>query len=184
MAQITDLMAVVERGDAAAVDQFLPLVYGELRKLAAARLAVEDPGVTLQATALVHEVYLRLVGGSDPVQFNGRGHFLAVAAEAMRRILVDAARKRRSLKRGGDRQRFDLSQQEPIALPVDDDLLDLHDALTKLQSIDSEASEVAKLRVFAGMTVEEVAAHLEISPRTVKRNWSFALAWLGRELDA
>jgi RNA polymerase sigma factor (TIGR02999 family) len=182
MSEVTQVLSAIERGDSAAAQQLLPLVYEELRKLAASRLARENPGITLQATALVHEAYMRLVGGDETRHFHGRGHFLAAAAEAMRRVLVDAARRRRSLRRGGDRQRLDLLDGDLAALPVDDELLDLDEALTRLQTLDAQAAEVVKLRVFAGMTVEETAAQLEISPRTAKRAWAYARAWLGREL--
>jgi RNA polymerase sigma factor (TIGR02999 family) len=150
--------------------------------LAAARLAQEKPGQTLQATALVHDAFLRLVDVKRVQSWESRGHFFAAAAEAMRRILIDRARQKRSERRGGDRQRCELSDDDRIALPVSDDLLDLDDALTRLAAVDSAAAELVKLRVFAGLTVEEAAALQGISARTAKRNWAYARAWLGRAL--
>ena len=181
MNDVTRILCAVEQGDPAAAEQLLPLVYDELRMLAAQRLAREKPGQTLQPTALVHEAYLRLVGSHDP-GWNGRGHFFAAAAEAMRRILVEAARRKGSRRRGGERRRCELLDGDLVTCPVSDELLDLDEALSKLGSADAQAAEVVKLRVFAGMTVEEVAEHLGISPRTAKRSWAYARAWLGREL--
>src|SRR5262249_13427317 len=161
-------------------ERLLPLVYDELRKLAAHRLAQEKPGQTLQATALVHEAYVWLVGKDDP-GWDSRGHFFAAAAEAMRRILVDAARKKHSERRGGRRQRCELLDGDLAVEPAGDDMLELDEALSKLGRIDARAAEIVKLRVFAGMTIEEVAQHLTISPRTAKRSWAYARAWLMRE---
>jgi RNA polymerase sigma factor (TIGR02999 family) len=182
MSEVTNLLAAVERGDPRAAGELLPLVYDELRRLAAARMAEEKPGQTLQATALVHEAYVRLVGGTAAPQWDGRGHFFAAAAEAMRRILVDAARRKRALRRGGSGQRFDLREGDLVAVPVDDDLLDLDEALSELAATDPRAAELVKLRVFAGATVEEAAEYLGVSPRTAKRTWTYARAWLGRRL--
>ena len=193
MNEVTRILSAIEQGDAHAAEQLLPLVYDELRKLAAARLAHEKPGQTLQATALVHEAYLRLVPissqslspeGRGASRWNSRGHFFAAAAEAMRRILVDQARKKRGQNRGGARRRCELLDDAAVALPVNEQLIDLDDALAKLHAADPQAAELVKLRVFAGMTVEEIAEVQGISPRTVKRNWAYARAWLGRELAA
>jgi RNA polymerase sigma factor (TIGR02999 family) len=154
-------------------------VYAELRKLAAARMAVEAPGQTLQATALVHEAYVRLVGGTEPQQWNGRSHFFAAAAEAMRRILVDRARRRHRPKHGGDRDRIDLDE---LTLPADDnradELLALDEALTSLAREEPAKAELVKLRYYAGLTLDEAAACLGISPATAKRHWAVARAWL------
>lgn len=182
MSDVTQIMQQIESGDPAAARELLPVVYGELRRLAAVRMAQEAPGMTLQPTALVHEAYLRLVGGEQPRQWDGRGHFFAAAAEAMRRILVEEARAKQTLKRGGDRLQHSLLEGDVSALPINDELLDLNDALDRLEQVDAEAAEVVKLRVFAGMTVEEAAADLEVSPRTVKRNWAWARAWLARSM--
>jgi RNA polymerase sigma factor (TIGR02999 family) len=182
MTDVTSILSAVEQGDPHAAAQLLPLVYDELRKLAARRLVREKPGQTLEATALVHEAYLRLVGADAAVHWNGRGHFFAAAAEAMRRILIDAARGKRSLRQGAARPRRELSDDDLLAIPVSDELLDLDAALAKLAVADPQAAELVKLRVFAGMTVEDIAHLQGISPRTVKRNWAYARAWLGRAL--
>jgi RNA polymerase sigma factor (TIGR02999 family) len=186
-ADITRILEAAARGDAQVAGQLLPLVYEELRKLAAQRLAQENPGHTLQATALVHEAYLRLVGVPDPQRWNGRGHFFAAAAEAMRRILVEQARSKRRLKRGGvGRVRVDLEDALTAAAPeaVDAaDLLALDDALTRLESHDPVAANVAKLRCFAGLTMPLAAEALDLSLRTAERNWTYARTWLHRELS-
>jgi RNA polymerase sigma factor (TIGR02999 family) len=184
MSDMTRILNHIQHGDPNAAAQLLPLVYEELRKLAVRRLAGEKPGQTLQATALVHEAYLRLVDVDDQQCFKSRGHFFAAAAEAMRRILVDAARRRRSQRRGGDRCRCDFLEADAGELPISDSLVDLDEALSKLGAADSKAAEVVTLRVFAGMTVEEIAGLQGVSPRTVKRTWAYARAWLGRELAA
>jgi RNA polymerase sigma factor (TIGR02999 family) len=184
MSDATRILNNIQHGDPDAAAELLPLVYNELRKLAARRLASEKPGQTLQATALVHEAYLRLVGQAGEKDWNGRGHFFAAAAEAMRRILVEAARRGRSQRRGGGRSRLDLLEAEVAELPITDSLVDLDDALSKLGAADPKAAEVVTLRVFAGMTVEEIAALQGVSPRTIKRTWAYARAWLGRELAA
>ena len=184
MNEVTRILCAIEQGDPKAAEGLLPLVYDALRKLAAARLADEMPGQTLQPTALVHEAYLRLVGDGRSREWNSRGHFFAAAAEAMRRILVEAARSKGSRRRGGERRRCELLDGDLVTCPVSDELLDLDEAISKLRSADAQAAEVVKLRVFAGMTVEEVAVYLGISPRTAKRSWAYARAWLGRELAA
>jgi RNA polymerase sigma factor (TIGR02999 family) len=181
MDDVTQILSAIERGDPMAASQLLPLVYEELRRLATERLAQEKPGQTLQATALVHEAFLRLVGNQDP-GWNSRGHFVAAAAEAMRRILIENARRKRSDRRGGGRERFELLEGDCVGAPVSDDLLDLDAALAKLAVVDAQAAELVKLRVFGGMTIAEVAEHLAMSPRSAKRSWAYARAWLGREL--
>jgi RNA polymerase sigma factor (TIGR02999 family) len=182
MTDVTRLLSAIEQGDPRAAGQLLPLVYEELRRLAAQRLAQEKPGQTLQATALVHEAYLRLVDVEKAQQWNGRGHFFAAAAEAMHRILIDQARRKCGQRRGGTRRRRDLLDEHLIEAPLNEELLDLDEALSKLAAADPQAAELVKLRVFAGMSVEEVAQLQGTSPRTVKRNWAYARAWLGREL--
>jgi RNA polymerase sigma factor (TIGR02999 family) len=184
MSEVTRILSAIEQGDPHAAEQLLPLVYDELRKLAAARLAHEKPGQTLQATALVHEAYLRLVEADQARHWNSRSHFFVAAAEAMRRILIDQARRKRSQRRGGTRGRCELRDDDRVETPLDDELLDLDEALSKLAAADPPAAELVKLRVFAGMTVEEVAEVQGVSARTVKRNWTYARAWLGRQLSA
>jgi RNA polymerase sigma factor (TIGR02999 family) len=184
MSDVTRIMSAIEAGDPHAAEQLLPLVYEELRKLAAQRLAQEKPGQTLQATALVHEAYLRLVGVDQAQRWNSRGHFFAAAAEAMRRILVDSARRKQSRRRGGAHGRCELRDDDRVEMPLDAELIDLDQALIKLGSADPQAAELVKLRVFAGMTIEEVGELQGISARTVKRTWAYARAWLGRELAA
>jgi RNA polymerase sigma factor (TIGR02999 family) len=184
MSEVTHLLSAIEGGDPHAAAQLLPLVYDELRKLAAHKLAQERPGQTLQATALVHEAYLRLVGGDADAHWNGRGHFITAAAEAMRRILVDNARRKMTGKRGGRRRRLDLSQAEPLAQADPDALLDLDELLTRLAGEDPEAAAVAKLRIFAGLSVEEAARALSTSRATAYRQWTYARAWLHARLGA
>jgi len=184
MSKVTHILTAIEQGDPRAAEQLLPLVYDELRKLAGQKMAQEKPGQTLQATALVHEAYLRLVDVDKPQRWNSRGHFFAAAAEAMRRILVEQARRKRSQRRGGRRRSSEFLDADLIELSPDQELLDLDDVLAKFAAIDPQAAELVKLRVFAGMTVEEIADLQGISPRTVKRNWAYARAWLGRELAA
>jgi RNA polymerase sigma factor (TIGR02999 family) len=187
MNEVTRILSAVERGDSRAAEQLLPLVYEELRKLAAQKLAREAPGQTLQATALVHEAYVRLVArgdasaGREP-QWHGRGHFFAAAAEAMRRILVDRARHKRTRKAGGGRRRVEL---DDIALPVGDagdDLLALHDALERLEQKDRRKAALVKLRFFAGLTNEQAAAALGISASTADNDWAYARCWLRVEM--
>jgi len=178
MSDVTRILSAIEQGDPQAAEQLLPLVYGELRRLAAQKLAKEKPGQTLQATALVHEAYLRLLDGEHAQNWNSRGHFFSAAAEAMRRILIDNARRKRRPKHGGHQQQIPL---DAIALPVEDrfhDLLALDEALNGLASQEPLKAELVKLRYFAGLSVEEAAACLGISPITAKRYWAVARAWL------
>jgi RNA polymerase sigma factor (TIGR02999 family) len=184
MSEVTRILSAIEDGNPHAAEQLLPLVYAELRRLAAQKLAVEKPGQTLEPTALVHEAYLRLVDVEKAQHWNSRGHFFAAAAEAMRRILVEHARRKRSQRQGGTRCRRQLSDEDLVEIPLTEELVDLDDALSKLGSVDPRAAELVTLRIFAGMTIEEVAAVQGISPRTVKRNWAYARAWLGRQLAA
>ena len=176
MSDVTQILSSLERGDLKAADQLLPLVYEELRRLAARKLANESPGHTLQATALVHEAYLRLVGGDPGQQFDGRGHFFAAAAEAMRRILVDRARRKARQKRGGGLRRVDLA--DTPAPDPDDDLLALDDALDRLAAEDPVAAKVLELRQFAGLGHEEIAAVLGITVYLARQKWTYARAWL------
>ena len=183
MHQVTRILSAIQQGDAAAAERLLPLVYDELRKLAAQKLRHEKPGQTLQATALVHDAYLRLVDVDQPQQWNGRGHFFAAAAEAMRRILVENARRRRNLKAGGDRQRVELEQVE-VTVPggANLDLLALNEALEKLRLKDSRQADLVNLRFFAGLTNDEAAAALGISPSTADSDWAYARCWLRLEM--
>jgi RNA polymerase sigma factor (TIGR02999 family) len=179
MGDVTRILADIERGDRHAAGQLLPLVYDELRKLAAARLAHEAPGQSLQATALVHEAYLRLVGSDPEKPFDGRGHFFAAAAEAMRRILIDRARDRRRLKRGGGgRRRVRIDLDALLVEPPGEELLALDEALTALAREDPGAAELVKLRAFAGLTLGQAAEVLGIGRRTADRDWAYARAWL------
>ena len=178
MSDVTRILSAVEQGDPNAAAQLLPLVYEELRKLAAQKLAQEAPGQTLQATALVHEAYLRLVGPDAGNSWNSRGHFFAAAAEAMRRILVENMRQKRSLKRGGGLGRIDLDQVDVPMPESDDDLLVIDEALTRLATEKPAIAELVKLRFFAGLSTEEAAAALGMSPATAYRQWAFAQAWL------
>jgi RNA polymerase sigma factor (TIGR02999 family) len=177
------MLAEIEQGDPRAAEQLLPLVYEELRKLATAWLGREKPSQTLQATALVHEAYLRLVNGEKSDQWNDRGHFFAAAAEAMRRILIENARRKKSLKGGGGRARQDLDGLQ-LAMPeVREDVLALDEALGRLAGINRAAADLVQLRYFAGLTLEEAAAALDISPRTAGRLWAFARTWLLIEIQ-
>jgi RNA polymerase sigma factor (TIGR02999 family) len=182
MKEVTRILSAIDRGEADAAEQLLPLVYGELRRLADQRLAQEKPGQTLQATALVHEAYVRLVDVDQAQHWNSRGHFFAAAAEAMRRILVENARRKKALRRGGDRQRLDLDLAEPAAPQLSDDLLALDEALAKLTAKDRGRAEVVKLRYFAGLTMEQTAETLGISLATANRWWNYARAWLHQEI--
>ncbi len=182
MTDVTRILSAIEAGDSDASEQLLPLVYEELRKLAAARMAREAPGQTLQATALVHEAYLRLVGDDKTQHWNSRGHFFGAAAEAMRRILIEAARRKKQPQRGGNRRRVPLDEAWWITDVPFDELLDLDEALTRLETTDSGAAELIKLRYFAGLTVQEAAQTLGISQRTAERHWTYARTWLHREL--
>ena len=182
MTEITQILSELERGQPHAAAELLPLVYDELRRLAAWHLANERPGQTLQATALVHEAYLRLTGKED-LQWNGRRHFFGAAAEAMRRILVENARRKKRLKHGGNLERVEIENLEiPSPMP-DDELLALDEALDRLVAVDSRAAELVKLCFFVGLTQEQAAKHLEISISTVERTWAFARAWLFREIQ-
>jgi RNA polymerase sigma factor (TIGR02999 family) len=180
MNEVTRVLGAIEQGEPHAAEQLLPLVYDELRKLATARLAQEKPGQTLQATALVHEAYLRLVGPSD---WGNRGHFFGAAAEAMRRILVERARHKKSLKAGGNRRRQDLGAIEPAAPEPDIDLLALNEALLKLEIQDKRKAELVKLRFFAGMTNAEAAQALGISTSTADNDWAYSRCWLRVAMD-
>ncbi|MBO0699607.1 MAG: sigma-70 family RNA polymerase sigma factor [Zavarzinella sp.] len=178
MSDVTRLLDAAAAGEPNAAAELLPLIYDELRKLAAHRLAQERPGQTLNATALVHEAYVRLVGGDPAQEWDSRGHFFAAAAEAMRRILLNRARDKNRLKRGGDRRRVDLDQVE-IALDVDDgQLVALDDALTELAAEDPDAARLVNLRFFAGLTLRDAAALQGLSSRTAERQWAYARAWL------
>jgi RNA polymerase sigma factor (TIGR02999 family) len=181
MSQVTQLLNAIDADDPQAATQLLPLVYEELRKLAAAKMAQEQPGQTLQPTALVHEAWLRLVGSED-VRFSGRGHFFAAAAQAMQRILIDRARQRQSLKRGAGARRVELDELEMAVQADDETLLAVTEALEKLAGEDPDSAQFIKLRFFAGLTNEEAAQALGIAERTARRHWAFARAWLYREL--
>jgi RNA polymerase sigma factor (TIGR02999 family) len=183
MSEIIQVLTTVEAGDPKAAADLLPLVYDELRKLAAARLAHEPAGHTLQPTALVHEAYLRLVGDGRPRDWNGRGHFFAAAAEAMRRILVNRARDKHRLKRGGGGRRLDLDGLTDPATAPAADLLELDDALGRLAGTNPRAAELVRLKFFAGLTLREAASALELPPRSADRLWAFARAWLIDALD-
>jgi RNA polymerase sigma factor (TIGR02999 family) len=180
MTDVTHIMSRIELGDPHAAEQLLPLVYDELRKMAAAKLAHEKPGQTLQATALVHDVYLRLVGPDDcePQRWQSRGHFFAAAAEAMRRILVEQARHKGRIRHGGARKRVDLDSACAVVEPPSMDLLALDEALTKLATNQPVKADLVKLRFFAGLTMPEAAAALGISLATAERHWTFARSWL------
>ena len=178
MSDVTQILSKIEQGDLCAAEQLLPLVYDELRKLATAKLAQERPGQTLQATALVHEAYVRLVGAADCKVWEGRRHFFAAAAEAMRRILVEQARRKQGPKAGGLLARLDLSDNFPAKTENGVDLLTISDALTEFQLVDARAAEVVKLRFFTGATRQEVAELLGVSVATVDNDWAYAKAWL------
>lgn len=182
MADVTQILSLIEQGDAHAAAQLLPLVYDELRKLAAQRLALEQPGQTLQATALVHEAFLRLVDTKVAQDWNSRGHFFAAAAEAMRRILVESARRKRSVKHGGGLKRQDLDAIQLAGPELDADLLALDEALDQLAARDPVKANLVKLRHFAGLTIEESALALGISMTTANRYWAYARAWLHQAL--
>src|SRR2546428_12141000 len=181
VSDVTQILERVEKGDGQAAEELLPLVYEELRKLAAARMANEAPGNTLQPTALVHEAWLRLVGNDNP-KFAGRAHFFAAAAEAMRRILIDRARRKGALRHGGGQVRVDIQQLDVASTDADDQLLAVNDALDKLAAQDPIEGQLVKLRYFAGLSVEEAAVLLDISPRTAKNYWAHARTWLYHEI--
>jgi RNA polymerase sigma factor (TIGR02999 family) len=178
MSDVTQILIQIDKGDSAAPEQLLPLVYDELRRLAAAKLAGEKPGQTLQATALVHEAYLRLVSGAEPQDWNGRGHFFGAAAEAMRRILVERARRRRAEKHGGGMDRVELADGDLLARHDPEQILVLSDAIDLLAAEDSQAAELVKLRVFADFSVDEAGQMLGLSRASAYRSWTFARAWL------
>jgi RNA polymerase sigma factor (TIGR02999 family) len=182
MSDVTRMLGALEKGDPKAADELLPLVYDELRRLAADKLGRENPGQTLQATALVHEAYLRLVDADQVRQWHGRTHFFAVAAEAMRRILVDHARQKKSRKRGGGRARAELHEDGVAAPEESDEILAVDEALACLAAADPQAAELVKLRYFAGMSMDETAKALNISPRSADRLWAYARAWLQRAI--
>jgi|SRR5579884_969839 len=183
MNEVTRILSGIEQGDLHAAEQLLPLIYDELRKLAAQKLTQEKPGQTLEATALVHEAYLRLVDTAKAQHWNSRGHFFAAAAEAMRRILVENVRRKESLKRGGGRVRKSLDEENLVVAEEPDELLALDEALEQLTVSDPQAAEVVKLRYFAGLTVPQTAEVLGVSPRTVDSLWAFARAWLLRKIE-
>jgi len=183
MSNVTRILNAIEHGDEKASEKLLPLVYDELRRLAAQKMSHERPGQTLQATALVHEAYIRLVGDEEPI-WESRRHFFAAAAEAMRRILIDNARRKKSLKAGGNHKKVDLNN---VVVGIEssrysDDLIALDDALTKLSQKNKVKADLVKLRYFAGLTIDQTAEFLGISPATAKRHWAYARAWLIREI--
>jgi RNA polymerase sigma factor (TIGR02999 family) len=182
MSEVTQLLDAIRQGDPQASAELLPLVYGELRKLAARKLAQEKPGQTLQSTALVHEAYLRLVDGSSDGNWDDRGHFFAAAAEAMRRILVDRAREKATVKRGGKLRRINFDHLETASDERMDELLEVNDALTELEQHDPQAAQLVKLRYFVGLSHQEAAAALGISRRAADRLWLLARAWLYRRI--
>jgi RNA polymerase sigma factor (TIGR02999 family) len=184
MTDVTRILSAIEQGDPHAAEQLLPLVYEELRKLAAGKLAREAPGQTLQATALVHEAYLRLVDVEKAQHWDSRGHFFAAAAEAMRRVLIDNARRRHSQRRGGAAERRSLEGLEAAVPASDDELLAVDEALERLQKVGPPKAELVKLRYFGGLTIPEAAQALGISITTANRYWAYARAWLHEELAA
>ena len=184
MSDVARLLSAIEQADSHAAEQLRPLVYDELRTLAAQRLAQEKPGQTLQATALVHEAYLRLVGGEQTQDWNGRRHFFAAAAEAMRRILIDRARHKQTRKAGGGRRRLDLDDIEPALEEENGDrLLALDEALRQLEAEDPRKAELVKLRFFAGLTAEQAAEALGVSTSTAEKDWAYARSWLRVAID-
>jgi RNA polymerase sigma factor (TIGR02999 family) len=183
MSDITQILGAIEASDPHAAAELLPIVYEELRKLAAQKLSHEKPGQTLQATALVHEAYARLVGGEPDAQWNSRGHFFAAAAEAMRRILVESARRKNREQHGGGRRRLELDHLDVASDQLDDQLLDLNDAIDRLAAVNARAAELVKLRYFAGLTGREAAAVLNVSPRKADQIWAYARSWLLDALD-
>jgi RNA polymerase sigma factor (TIGR02999 family) len=182
MSDVTRILDAIGNGDPKASDELLPMVYEELRRLASHKMANEAPGQTLQPTALVHEAWLRLTGGEN-VKWDGRAHFFGAAAEAMRRILIDNARRKQALRHGGGQRRLDIEDVEIAALPDDDQLLAINDALERLAAHDSRKAELVKLRYFAGLTINEAAELLKISEPTAKRDWKYARAWLYNEIN-
>jgi RNA polymerase sigma factor (TIGR02999 family) len=183
MNQATHILSAIEQGDPSAAEQLLPLVYAELRRLAAARLAGDKPGPTLEATGLVHEAYLRLVDTKQAQHWNSRGHFFAAAAEAMRRILVERARHKGRIRHGGGLRRMDLLDAEAAAPTDDEQVLLLDEALARLTVARPQAAQLVNLRYFGGLTLEEIAPILALSPRSTRRLWAFARAWLRRDME-
>jgi RNA polymerase sigma factor (TIGR02999 family) len=182
---VTKILSAIEGGDPIAAEQLLPIVYDELRRLAARKMTQEKAGHTLQPTALVHEAFMRLVGGHDQQKWDGRGHFFAAAAESMRRILIESARRRNAQKRGGDLVRCELGDDDAVSGTEEPEtLLMLDEALTRLEAEDADLAKLVELRYFTGLTIDETAEVLGVSPRTVKRNWTYARAWLRREMDS
>jgi RNA polymerase sigma factor (TIGR02999 family) len=184
MSEVTHILSAIERGDSHASEQLLPLVYAELRQMAAARLASEKPGQTLQATALVHEAYVRLVDGSTPQRWQSRGHFFAAAAEAMRRILVENARRKRRQKHGGEVHRVELSESDLATTIPDERLLAIDEALDSLAKEDPQAAELVKLRFFAGFSIAEAGEILGVSRSSAYAQWAYARAWLQNRVEA
>ena len=182
MSEVTRLLEAIERGDPAAAQDLLPLVYDELRRLAAHKMAHEPPGQTLQPTALVHVAWLRVAGGESGQHWQNRGHFFAAAAEAMRRILIDNARRKHARRHGGGQERTNLETAEIAAPGSDDEVLQVHEALDRFAQIDPAKAELVKLRYFVGLTIPEAAQVLGVSEPTVKRMWAYARAWLFREI--
>lgn len=182
MTNVTQILSRIEHGDLTAAQELLPMVYEELRKLAAQRIGQEHPGQTLQATALVHEAYLRLVDVDQAQHFDSRGHFFAAAAEAMRRILVEGARRKKRLKRGGELQQVELADDLVATPEIHEDLIALDEALDRLKAIDAEAVRLVHLRYFVGLSIPDVANFMGIAPRTADRIWAFARAWLHQEI--
>jgi RNA polymerase sigma factor (TIGR02999 family) len=183
MSEVTRILSAIDQGDLNAAELLLPLVYDELRRLAAEKMAQEKPGQTLQATALVHEAYVRLVDVEKARQWQSRGHFFAAAAEAMRRILVDRARRKHSQKRGGDRDRVAFDEAKFAAAEDSDEVLTVSEALAGLAATDAQAAELVKLRYFAGLSIPEAAEALNLSPRSADRLWAYARAWLRRAIE-
>jgi RNA polymerase sigma factor (TIGR02999 family) len=184
MTDVTQILSQIEQGDPSAAKQLLPLVYDELRKLATAKLAQERPGQTLQATALVHEAYLRLVDVKKTQRWDSRGHFFAAAAEAIRRILIESARRKRAVRHGGNKQKVPLDDLQIESPDKPDELLELNDALERLEQLDQKKAELVKLRYFAGLTLPEAADVMGISTTTADRYWAYARAWLHQEVVA
>ncbi len=182
MSEVTRILSAIEGGDDHAAKELLPLVYDELRRLAAQKIAREKPGQTLQATALVHEAYVRLVDGERAGRWDSRGHFFAAAAEAMRRILIDNARRKKAEKHGGGRQRLNLDEAQSVGESPPDELLALDEALSRLESVDPVAARLVNLRYFAGLTMPEAASALGLSLRNAERNWTYARTWLRRAM--